>query len=129
MLGSEEVRAAVEVRAEVHAVIGDFAQLVERENLKAAGVGEQGVRPTDEFVQAAHAADGLVAGAQVEVIRVAEDNLCAQRFERVLRDGFDRSLRADGHEHRRFHGLMGKAETSAASAGSSFGQELERLSH
>ena len=120
MLGSKEVRTPIEVRAEAHAVVGDFAQLAERENLKAAGVGEQGARPTDEFVQAAHAADGLVAGAQVEVIGVAENDLGAERFQRVLRDGFDRSLRADGHEDRGFDGLMRKTETSAASAGVQF---------
>ena len=129
MLGSEKVRTPVEVRAEAHAVIAHLAQFVEREDLKAAGVGEQGVRPTDEFVQAAHAADGLVSRTQVEVIGVTEDDLGAERFQRVLRDGLDRSLCADGHEDRSFHGLMRKVETSAASAGGGFGQYLELLSH
>jgi hypothetical protein len=129
MLGSKEVRTAVEVRAEAHAVIGDFAQLIERENLEAPGVGKQGVWPTDESVQATHAADGLVTGAQVKVIGVAENDFGAERFERVLGHGFDRSLRADGHEDGGFDRLMGKVETRAASAGGGFGQELERLSH
>ena len=91
MFGSEEVAAAVEVRAEADAVVSDLAQRAEREDLKAAGVGEQGARPTDEAVQPAHAADGLVAGTQVEVIGVAENDLRAERFEHVLRDGLDRS--------------------------------------
>ena len=85
MLGSKKVRTAVEVRAEADAVISDFAQRVEREDLKAAGVGEQGARPTDELMQAAHAADGFVAGPQVEVIGVAENDLSAERFKDVLR--------------------------------------------
>ena len=33
-------------------------------------------------MQAAHAADGFVAGAQVEVVGVAENDFGAQRFER-----------------------------------------------
>jgi hypothetical protein len=48
VLGREEVRTAVEVRAEAHAVVGDFAQLAQGEDLEAAGVGEHGARPTDE---------------------------------------------------------------------------------
>ncbi len=93
MLGGEKVRTAVEVRAEADAVVGDFAQRVEGEDLEAAGVSEHGARPTDEAMQAAHAADGFVAGAQIEVIGVAEDDLGAEGFERVLGDGFDGSRR------------------------------------
>ena len=110
--GVKKCDAAIEVRAEADAFVGDLAQLAEGEDLEAAGVGEHGARPADEFVQAAHAADGFVAGAQIEVIGVAENDFGAERFEHVLRDGFDRALRADGHEDRRFHGLMGKDETS-----------------
>ena len=82
VLGGEEVLTAVEVRAEMDAFVGDFAQRAEGEDLKAAGVGEHGARPTDEAMQAAHAADGFVAGAKVEVIGVAENDLGAERFER-----------------------------------------------
>jgi hypothetical protein len=35
-------------------------------------------------VQAAHAADGFVAGAEIEVVGVAEDDLGAEGFEHVL---------------------------------------------
>ncbi len=106
------------------AVVGDFAERAERENLKAAGVGEEGARPTHEFVKAAHAADYFVAGAEIEMVGVAEDDFCAERFERVLRDGFDGALRADGHEDRGFDGLVGEDETAATAAGGGFGEEL-----
>ena len=66
------------MRAETHALVRDLAQLAQAEDLKAAGVGEHGARPADEAVQPAHAADGLVAGAQIEVIGVAENDLRAQ---------------------------------------------------
>ena len=49
VLGREEVRAAVEVRAEADAFVGDLAQRAEREDLEAAGVSKHGARPTDEF--------------------------------------------------------------------------------
>ena len=89
VLGSEEVRAPVEMRAELDAFVSDFAQRAEGKDLEAAGVSEQGARPTDEAMKAAHAANCFVAGAQIEVIGVAEDDFCAERFERLLRDGFD----------------------------------------
>ena len=125
VLGREKVRTSVEVGAEAHAVVAHFAQLVEREDLKAPRIGEQGARPTDEFVQAAHAADGLVAGAQIKVIGVAENDLSAERFERFLRDGFDRSLRADRHEDGGFDGPMRQNQTRAASAAGARLQHFE----
>jgi len=87
------------------------------------------VRPADEFVQAAHAADGLVTGAQIKMIRVAENDLGAERFERVLWDSLHRSLRANGHEDGRFDDLMRKNQASAASASCSFSHDLERWGH
>ena len=129
VLGREEVRTSVEVRAEAHAVVRDFAQLVKREDLEAARIGEQGARPTDELVQAAHAADGLVAGAEIKVIGVAENDLSAKRFERLLRDSFNRSLRADRHEDGGFDGLVRQNQTRAASAGGARLDHFERAVH
>jgi hypothetical protein len=129
VLGSEEVRAAVEVRAELDAIVSNFAERAKREDLEAAGVSKEGARPTHEFVKAAHAADGLVAGTEIEVVGVAEDDFCAERFERVLRDGFDGALGADRHEDRGFDSLMGQQETAAAAAGGGFGEKLEERGH
>ena len=71
----------------------------------------------------------FVAGAQVEMIGVAEDDFRAEGFEHILRDGFDGALRADGHEDGRFDGLMREDETAAAAAGWGFGEELEERGH
>ena len=49
-------------------------------------------------MQAAHLGDQLVAGAQVEVVGVAKDDLSVELLEQVLRDGLDGSGRADRHE-------------------------------
>src|SRR6266568_120609 len=48
VLGREEVTAAIAMRAKADAFIGDFAQAAQAKNLKAAGIGEHGARPTDE---------------------------------------------------------------------------------
>ena len=129
MFGCEEVRTTVEVRAEADAIFSDFAQRVEREDLESARVSEHGAWPTDEAMQAAHAANGLVTGTQVEVIGVAENDLGAERFEDILRDCLDRSLGTDGHEDGRLDGLVREDETGTATAGSGFSDELEGRSH
>jgi hypothetical protein len=73
--------------------------------------------PTDEAVQAAKTADELVAGAQIEVIGVAEDDFRAERFQRVLRDGLDRAGGAYRHEDRGLYGAVGQIKASTAPAG------------
>ena len=71
-----------------HALLGDFAQLGERPDLEAAGVGQERPPPGGEAVQAAHFADQLVAGPQPEVVGVAEDDLSAQQFQSRPDAGF-----------------------------------------
>ena len=129
VLRCEEVRAAIQVRAELDAVVSNFAERVEGEDLKAAGVSEESARPTHESVKAAHAADCFGAGAEIEMVCVAEDDFCAERFERVLGDCFDGALRADRHEDWGFDGLVGQKETAATAAGGGFGEELELQAH
>jgi len=63
VLGGKHVGAAVEVGAEADALVGEFAELVEGEDLESAGVCEHGAGPGDELVQSAEALDELVAGA------------------------------------------------------------------
>src|SRR5579863_3431472 len=65
VFGGEKVRAPVEVRAELDAIVGDFAKRAEREDLETARISKYGARPTHEFMQSAHAADELVTGAQI----------------------------------------------------------------
>src|SRR5581483_2502753 len=51
VLRREEVAAAVKVRAEAYAFVGDLAQFAQAEDLESAGVGKHGARPTDEAMQ------------------------------------------------------------------------------
>jgi hypothetical protein len=113
------------MRAETDAFVGDLTKRAERKDLKAAGVGEQGAGPTDEAMQAAEPADGLVSGAEIEVIGVAENDFCAEGFERVLGDGLDGSGGADGHEDGGLDSAVRQMELGATAAGFSFRKNLE----
>ena len=62
----------------------------------------------------AELADQFVTGTQVEMISICENDSCAELFECFLRQGFDGSLRAHGHEGGCLDGSMGRAQASAA---------------
>ena len=63
------------MRLEVHAVCGHLVAVAKAEDLKAAAVGEDRPGPIHKGVEAPQPIDELVAGAQVEVVGVAEDDL------------------------------------------------------
>src|SRR5579871_4234426 len=63
----ELVRIAVEVRLEDDTVFGDAAKAAETEDLKSAGIGEDGAGPGHEAMEAAHFPDRFVSRAQEEV--------------------------------------------------------------
>ena len=81
---AEEAGRAVEVVLEVHALLGDLAQFGQREDLKAAGVGEDRAVPGHEAVQPAHFSDGFDTGPQIKVIGISEQDLDAQLFQHIL---------------------------------------------
>ena len=56
-LGREEVRRAVEVALETHALLAEVAQAGEAEDLVAAAVGEEGTVPAREAVEAPEVRD------------------------------------------------------------------------
>ena len=86
------------MRAEGHALLGDLAEFAQAEDLEASRVGKDGMRPGHEALQASEAADLVDAWAQVEVVRVAEEDLDAEVLEKVLGDSFHRGDGAYGHE-------------------------------
>ena len=76
-LGREQMRCAVDMRLEGHAVLLDAAELRQRHDLIAAGVGEDWPVPAHEAVQPAELGDALGAGPQHEMIGVGEDDVGA----------------------------------------------------
>ena len=116
LLGREDVRGAVEMRAKRDAFFADLAQLAEAEDLESAGVGEHGAIPRHEAVESAKLADVLVSGPQIEMVSVAENDLGAQFFEDVLGNGLHCGDGANGHEDRRFDLAMRGDDASGAGA-------------
>ena len=117
------------MRAEAYAFVGDFTELREAVDLESAGVREHGARPTDEAMETAHAAYGFVTGAEIEMIRVAKNNLRTERFNNLLRNSFYAASGADGHEHGRFDDLMRQIDLAAATAGFGRIEQVECEAH
>ena len=115
------------MRTEFDAVGFDFANGGEAEDLEAAGVGEDGVWPVDEFVEAAGSADDVHSGSDIEVVSVAENDLSAELAQFARIDGFDATLSADGHEDGSVDDAVGSGEATAASFGRRVG--LEEIKH
>ena len=79
-LGGESRLAAVVDAPERDAVVVDTRDRVaEREDLEPAGVGQDGPVPAHEAVEAAELPDELVAGPEMQVVGVAEEDLGAER--------------------------------------------------
>ena len=73
--GRERVQVAVQMRLEDDALLGDFPQAAQAEDLEAAGIGEDGAGPRHEAVQPAQLADQFVPGPQKEMIGIGQQNL------------------------------------------------------
>ena len=71
---------AVEVRGEGDALLPDLAQSRKGEHLEAAGVRQDRAVPVHELMQSAHLAHHIVAGAQMQVVRVGKLDLTAEVF-------------------------------------------------
>src|ERR1700681_1448654 len=102
-LWREKMQRAIEVGAELHAVLGELAQVAEAEDLEASGVGEDGLVPGHELLHPAKLADGFDAGAEIEMVGVVEQDLNVEFVENVLGDAFDGGQGADGHEDGSFN--------------------------
>ncbi len=101
-LRREPLRRPVVHRAERDAlIVSREDRVLQREDLVAARVGEDRPVPAHEAVQAAELGDHVLARAEVQVVRVAEEDRSADRAQLVGVDGLDGRLGADGHEGRR----------------------------
>ena len=110
LLRPEEELVAVEVGVEAAALLGELAHPREREDLEAAGVGEDRAVPAHEAVEPAGSGDHLGTGAQQQVVGVAEHHLGAELHEVARLERLHRAERAHVHEHRRVHGPVRRLE-------------------
>ena len=122
-LRGQAVAGAVVDGAERHAVVVDLR--LQREDLEAARVGERQAVPAGEAAEPTEAGDGLGTGAEHEVVRVAEDDLGAERLVVGGAEVLDRAAGADRHEARRAVGAPGRAHHAGA-GGPVGGLEVDR---
>ena len=80
-LGRDHPAAAIHVALEFDALLVDATKACEREHLEAAGIGQQRAIPCHELVKAAELLDDVLAGTDVQVVGVREDDLRAHGFQ------------------------------------------------
>ena len=117
-LRRQQVRRPVQVRSKLGAVVGDAPAPGQAEHLIAAAVGQDRPVPPDEAMESARPRDERVAGSEIEMVGVAEDDLGAEPLAEVvqiaMRDALDGSLRSDRHEGRRLHDAVRRPHLPAA---------------
>ena len=70
--------------AEAHALLRNLAQACQAPYLETAAIRQHGAVPPRKGVQPPQLAHALITGAQAQVVRVAQNNLCAQGLQ-ILR--------------------------------------------
>ena len=66
------------MRTKTHAVVGDFAEIGEAEDLVTAGISEDGAAPGHERMQATEFADQGMSGTKVKMVGVGENEFSRQ---------------------------------------------------
>ena len=130
LLGREEMLAAVDVGAKLAALLAQLAYAGEAEHLEAAAVGEHRAVEAVEPVEAAGLAEYLSAGAQIEMVGIAQDYL---RLDIILKLADVYSLDgphcAYGHEDGGLDGAVVGMDDSGASLGAALVGMLEAKGH
>ena len=80
-------------------------------------------------MQAAKLADQLVAGAQIKVIGIREDDFRAEFFEGFIAQAFYGGLRSNRQEERSLDGAMGRGHVAAARTERISFQDFKRKFH
>ena len=116
---------AVQMRVERYAFLGNVAQLGKAEHLKSAAVGQDRAVPAGKLVQAAHIGNDLITGTQVEMIGVAQHDLCADFFQIMCRKpAFDRGSSGNVLESRCLNRAVHSLELAAAGCTLFFNQTV-----
>ena len=106
--GRELVSAAVQQALKFHAVFGDVAKILEAPDLESAAVGKHGAVPAHKLLHAARFGNELGAGAQVQVVRIREDNLRMHFVQIPRRKPLHARKGAHRHKNRRFDCAVGR---------------------
>ena len=110
---------------ERYAFLGNVAQLGKAEHLKSAAVGQDRAVPAGKLVQAAHIGNDLITGTQVEMIGVAQHDLCADLFQIMCRKpALDRGSSGNVLESRCLNRAVHSLELAAAGCTLFFNQAV-----
>src|SRR3954468_24757407 len=86
---------------ELHAVLVNAPEALQREHLKATGVGEHGAVPGGEPMEPAQVLDDGLTGTQMEMIGVTQNDLRAGSLHVSGAEAPNDAVGADRHECRR----------------------------
>ena len=93
----------------------DSHQRPQRNHLKATRVSQHWLAPGGKLVQATKALNPLVTRSQIEVVRVRQDDLCADRVQVIWIERLHGGIRPDGHEIWRLNRAVRKRQRTGAS--------------
>ena len=100
-LGRQLMARSIDMRLESYAALAELAQFRKAHHLKAPGIGEDGMGPVHECVQAPERPDPLGSRRQHQMIGVGKHDVVAKRPHRIRMHGLDGRGGADRHEGRR----------------------------
>src|SRR5260370_30295235 len=103
--------------AKATAFIGNFSEFRETEDLIPARIREDGAGPGHELVQAAELAHEFMAWPQIKMIRICEEDFCAELFERFLSEALNGRLCTNGQEEGCLHGAVRRGHAAATRPG------------
>ena len=107
------MQGAIEMGAERDAVVVDGSMLGQRENLVAATVGEQRVRPLHEPDDPSMCRYGFRTWAKPQMVGVGQDDAGTRRLDVLWRERLDGRLGSDRHERRRLDRGARRGELTA----------------
>ena len=113
-LRAEQNRFSIQITLERRAFLAHRARMLERENLVAAGVGQDRALPAHKLVDATQAPENLHARPQEQMISIREQNLRTGFLQRARELRFHRRLRSHRHEERRLHFVVQSLERRRA---------------
>ncbi|OGJ59522.1 hypothetical protein A2881_01570 [Candidatus Peribacteria bacterium RIFCSPHIGHO2_01_FULL_55_13] len=102
----QPVLASIHMRTECHAGIVNRADPGHGKDLVAAAIREDRLLPVDEMMQPSCLGHRVFSGMQMQMVRVAQQDLRAEREKILMCESFHRARRSHGHEERCFDGAV-----------------------
>ena len=115
---SHHVFGTVDIGFEGNSFLCDFTEFTQGKNLEAAAVRENRAIPVHELVKSAGLSNDILAGSQIEMIGVSQNDFGAGGLHIFRFHGFHRSLSAHRHKYRGFNGAVGSGNPSPAGTSS-----------